>query len=230
MNKKSTPTNTIAQIAILVILGLALVFAITTLRGAVPGILSPTQDVTLVITASFTPAPDETQTVETIITLKAIGEATYLAATRTLETPIYLPTGIYNDQRVRISAGLLFIDAQNAWSGFIDGNRFTLYAGSLQSDPDQGVVGLAISMPGGKRIEKFISPSKHGALSVITQQDNRVVLIATDKTIFYFDLPTRQFVASSTEIAPGVTPSPSVTPEPAGLPYPHPTEPIPVVP
>lgn len=230
MNQKSTPINTLAQIAILVILGLAIVFAITTLRGTAPGLLSPTQGATPVITSSVTPDPDETQTSEAIITLKAIGEATYLAITRTPETPIYLPTGIYDDQRVRISAELLFIDAQNAWGGFIDGNRFTLYAGSLQSDPDQGVVGLVTSLPGGKRIEKFVSPSKHGALRIVSEQNNRVTLIATDGTNFYFDIPTRQFVASLTEVAPSVTPSPSVTPEPTGLPYPPPTEPNTVVP
>lgn len=230
MNQKSTIKNTVSQFIFLVIFLLALVIAITTFRGSAPGKFGPTQGVTPVMTSSVTPGPNETQTVAAIITLKAIGEATYLAITRTPETPVYLPTGIYDDQRVRISAELLFIDAQNAWGGFIDGNRFTLYAGSLQSDPDQGVVGLVTSLPGGKRIEKFVTPSKHGALRVVTEQNNRITLIAADGTIFYFDLPTRQFVASLTEVAPSVTPSPLATPEPIGLPYPLPTAPDTVVP
>jgi hypothetical protein len=224
MRQKYPPINTVAQIALLVILGFALVFAITSLRSLAPGKLSPAQRASFVITTSYAPAPNESQAAETIIALKAIGEGTYLAITRTPETPIYLPTGIYDDQRVRISADLLFIDAQNAWGGFIDGYRFSLYAGSLQSDSYQGIVGLVINMPGGKSIEMFVSPSKHGALKVVTQRDNRFTLIATDGMIFYFDLPTRQFVASSTEIAPSGTPSPSVTPEPTLLPYPPPTE------
>lgn len=214
----------------MVIIGLVLIFAITTLRGTNSGILSSTQGATPIITSSITPGPDDTQTLEAIITQKDLEEATFLAITSTPETPIYLPTGIYDDQRVKISAALLFIDAQNAWGGFIDGNRFTLYAGSLQSDPDQGIVGLVTSLPGGKRIEQFASPSKHGALRVTNEQNNRMTLIATDGTVFYFDLPTCQFVASLTEVAPSVTPSPSSVPEHTGLPYPPPTEPNTVVP
>jgi hypothetical protein len=224
MNQNSTPIKTLGQIIFLVILGLVLIFAITTLRGAIPRGINPTQNSTSAMTSYSTIAPDETQTVAAIITLKAIDEATFVAITRTPETPIFLPTGIYDDQRVKISASLLFIDAQNAWGGFIDGHRFTLYAGSLQSDLDQGVVGLVINLPAGKSIEQFVSPSKHGALRVISEQNSRITLIASDGTIFYFDIPTRQFVASLTEIAPSITPSPYVTSEPTGLPYPLPSE------
>jgi hypothetical protein len=142
------------------------------------------------VISSVTPSPNETQTVAAIVTIKAIIGATELATTRTPVTPIYLPTGIYDDQRVKISAALLFIDAQNAWGGFLNGYRFVLYAGALQSDPAQGVVCMVISVPVGKNFEQFVTPSKHGALRVVSEQNNRLILIATDGTVFYFDLPT----------------------------------------
>jgi hypothetical protein len=56
-------------------------------------------------------------------------------------------------------------------------------------------------------------------------KNDRVILIALDGTMFYFDVPTRQFVDSLTGVAPSVTPSPLVTPEPTSVPYPMPTEP-----
>ncbi len=162
--------------------------------------------------------PDETQIVGAIGTSKAIMEATHLATTPMLITPIYLPTGIYDNQRVKISAALLFIDAQNAWGGFIDGYHFSLYAGSQQADPNQGVIGLVTSMPNSQTIEQFVTPSKHGAIRVVTAQNNRFTLAATDGTIFYFDLPARQFVASLTETVRSFTPASITTPAPTSVP------------
>ena len=53
MHPKRTPINTLAQIIFLVILGLALIFAITTFRGASLGRLSPSQGATPVMTSSM---------------------------------------------------------------------------------------------------------------------------------------------------------------------------------
>ena len=225
MNQNRTFLSAVAKLVFMAIVCFALVIILTTFRVTDSGSLSSTLGSTPIITSSISPDPEGTQSEAAIVTLKAVGEATYLATTRTPEIPIYLPTGIYDDQRVKISAALLFINAQNAWGGFIDGYRFTLYAGALQSDPNQGVVGLVISLPNGKRFSQFATPSKHGALHVVNELNNRLNLISSDGTAFYFDLPTRQFVTSLTEVAPSVTPSPVVTPTPTGLPYPPPTTP-----
>jgi hypothetical protein len=226
MNQKSTPTNTALFLVFLAIFGIILVIVMSIFLPTAPSSLSSTQGSTQVTTSSNTSSPDETQTVAAIGTLKAIMEATHLATTPTLITPIYLPTGIYDDQSVKISGALLFIDTQNSWSGFIDGYRFTLFAGSQQSDPNQGAFGLVTNLPDGAKIEQFVTPSKHGAIRVVTAQNNRFTLAAADGTMFYFDLPTRQFVASSTEVAPSVTPSPVTTPtQTSVVPYPMPTEP-----
>jgi len=224
MNQKSTPINTIAQIALLVILGLALVFAITTLRGATPSRLSPIQDTTPEVTGSVTSRPDETQTVAAIITFKAIVGTTEAARTSAPQTPIILATGIYEDEPVKQSGKLLGLDARNGWSGSVDGYHVFIYAGALLSDPEQGVIVMVTTKPLVTTIDQFETSTQHGALRAVSEQNNRLTLIATDGTVFYFDLPTRQFVASLTEVAPNVTPSPSVTPEPTGLPYPPPTE------
>lgn len=224
MGQNSSPKSDIASIVFLAILGFVLIIAVANFRVTGPGNSSPILGTNLLFTSSSTMSPNITQTVAAVVTYKANLEATYLATTRTPETPIYLPTGIYNDQRVKISAALLFIDAQNAWGGFIDGYRFALYAGALQSDPEQGVVGLVTSLPDGQRFEQFVTPSKHGSVRVVSELNNHITLIALDETIFYFDIPTRQFIDSITEVAPSVTPSPSSTPEPTTVPYPIPTE------
>ena len=198
MNQNRTLLSAVVKLVFMAIVCFALVIILTTFRGADPGSLSSTLGSTPIMISSITHDPEGTLSEAAIVTLKAVGEATYLALTRTPETPIYLPTGIYDDQRVKISAALLFIDAQNAWGGFIDGYRFTLYAGALQSDPNQGVVGLVISLPNRKNFSQFEPPSKHGALRVVSELNNRLNLISSDGTVFFFDLPTRQFVASLT--------------------------------
>jgi hypothetical protein len=135
---------------------------------------------------------------------------------------------------VKHSGKMLGLDTQNGWSGFVHGYHFFIYAGALLTDLEQGAIIMVTTMPSGASIEQFVTSTKHGTLQAVSEQNNRLTLIASDGTVFYFDLPTHQFVASLTEVAPSVTPSltpsPSVTPEPTGLPYPPPTEPNTVVP
>jgi hypothetical protein len=251
MNQKKSILSTITFLVFLAIIFLILVISIPTLQGSAPASLTTTQGPTPGMTSSFTPGPDLTQTWVAIPTYKAHINETVLAYTPPPEvnTPVYLPTGIYDDQRVKISASLLFMDAQNAWYGLGDGYSFALYAGALQSDPDQGVLILDMVSPEGGGYSQYVTSSKHGALRIVSNtQNNRFTLTAADGTVFYFDLPTRQFVASLTEVAPTVTPSPLPSPtplptpsptllpyplpalEPTHLPYPLPTPPDTVVP
>jgi len=228
MQKKSI-LSTITFLAFLAVIFLILVVGIPTLRGPAPASPNSTQGPAPGMTSSNTPGPDLTQTWVAIPTYKAHINETVLAYTPPPEvnTPVYLPTGIYDDQRVKISASLLFMDAQNAWYGLGDGYSFALYAGALQSDPDQGVLILDIVSPEGGGYSQYVTSSKHGALRIVSNtQNNRFTLTAADGTLFYFDLPTRQFVASLTEVAPTVTPSPLLTPSPTSSPrppYPPPT-------
>ncbi len=238
MNQNKTVISTTPLFVLFAIIGIVIVVTLITFRVSPLSSLSSTQGSTPVMTSSTSPVTDITQTAAAIITSKAGIATTFFSTTHTPVTPVYLPTGIYDDQRVKISAALLFIDAQNAWGGFSDGYRFVLYAGALQSDPDQGVVELITNLPDGKRFEQLLTSSKHGALHVVSEQNNRLTLLATDSETFYFDVPARRFVASLTEVVPTATPYPtypphallSSTPEPSPNPYPLPTEPTTEVP
>jgi hypothetical protein len=224
MNQKSTSVNTVVLIVSLVILGFALVFAITTFRGTDPGRISPTQNSTPVVVSSLTPQPEVAQTVAAIITFKAIEGATEAARTPIPQTPIILATGIFEDEPVKHSGKLLGLDAQNGWSGFVDGYHLFIYAGALLSDPEQGAIVVVKTMPTGTSIEQFVTSTQHGALRAVSEQSSRLTLIATDGVVFFFDLPARQFVASITEVAPSITPSQLITTGPTNVPYPPPTE------
>jgi hypothetical protein len=226
MNQKISILSTITFLAFLAIIFIILVVSIPSLRGSAPASLNSTQGPTPGMTSSITPGPEGTQTWVAISTFKAYDHETALAYTAPPEinTPEYMPTGIYDNEEIRASASLSFIDAQNAWYGFANGSFFALYAGALQSDPDQGVLILDIVLPEGASYSQYVTSSKHGALRILSDtQNNRFTLTAADGTVFYFDLPTRQFVASLTEVAPSVTPSPLPTPSPTLPPYPFPT-------
>ncbi len=56
----------------------------------------------------------------------------------------------------------------------------------------------------------------------IPEFNNRLVLVAEDGTVFYFDIPARRFVPSLTEWVPTPTSTPTNTPLPTHPPYPPP--------
>ena len=230
MNQNRTLLSTVTTLVFLAIAGFALVVILTIFRETSPGSTFSTPGSTPVMTSSITPGPDGTQTIVAIITFKAIGEATEAARTPLPYTPTILSTGIYEDEPVKHSGKLLGLDAQNGWSGFVDGYYAFLYAGALLSTPEQGVIIMVITMPSHTSFEQYLTSTQHGALRVVSEQNHRLTLVAADEMVFYFDLPTRQFVTSLTEVAPSVTPSPLATPSPTGLPYPPPTTPETAIP
>ena len=72
----------------------------------------------------------------------------------------------------------------------------------------------------------FPTPTKHGGVRVVGEQDNRLTLASTDGTTYYFDIPSLSYVSSLTVFAPSITPPPTRTPVPpnyvAETPYPAP--------
>jgi hypothetical protein len=183
---------------------------------------------------SATPYYSGTQTMAFRMTQKAILIATIAAITRTpLDTPIIPPTGTREDERIKPSGEKLGLDALNGWFGLVDGNKVSIYAGSLLEDPEQGAIAILITLPYRNFSEKVLTPTKHGGVCVVAEQNNRLTLLAADGEIFYFDVPARRFVASLTEVIPTATPPPSLTPPVYAVgtpiatynPYPMPTEP-----
>jgi hypothetical protein len=102
--------------------------------------------------------------------------------------------------------------AQNVWVGLLDGVWVSLYAGALQSDPQQGALLLVTISPGSVDQERFVLPLSHGPLRISAQNVQRLTLISADGTTYWFDVLARRFVGSLTEYADTATPLPSLTP------------------
>jgi hypothetical protein len=162
----------------------------------------------------------------------AIMLATYLATTPS-PTPLrtFAPTGTREDMYVKPSGEKMGLDAQNAWFGVLDGRPVDVYAGALLWDSLQGAIYIFVEFPKGGVNEQIQTPTKHGGVRVVSEHNNRLTLVSTDGTTYYFDIPTLGFVSSLTAIAPSPTPSPtsvpyvpppSSTPVPTYNPYPGP--------
>jgi hypothetical protein len=167
-------------------------------------------------------------------TQKAILGATWSAITRTpFPTQVPFPTGTFEGSEVKFSAKIKGLDALNAWGGYLNGNTVVIYAGSLLDDPEQGAIAILITLPYLHFSDRVLTPTKHGGVRVVAEQNNRLTLSAADGEFFYFDVPARRFVASLTEVVPTATPPPSLTPPvyvggtpvPTYNPYPLPTVP-----
>ena len=166
------------------------------------------------------PVPVIALTPSAVAAETAAAEAIYYtqqAATRQAYTPlptekaIYLPTGTMENGREMDAGKLLGIKALNGWSGIWDRKAIAIYAGATSNDPDQGVIAVAInSAPFGN----FPTPTKHGGVRVVSEQGNRLTLVSTDGTTYYFDIPSRRFVASLTEVVPSATPPNTLPPTP----------------
>ncbi len=91
------------------------------------------------------------------------------------------------------------------WYEEISNQRIVVYAGALRDNPGvtivatQGVVIVQFEtlghapLPGGGT---FPTPSQVGAVTIVTARDARLVLQSINGTLFYFDVPTRQFVST----------------------------------
>ena len=165
------------------------------------------------------------KTVNAIVTQKFAVRETFQAITPSPTLPVtYPPTGTSENGRDIATGHLLVIDVFNGWYGIWHGKVVGVYSGASSDDPGQGEIAIVInSAPFGN----FPTPTKHGGVRVVGEEDNRLTLVSTDGTTYYFDVPARRFVASLTEVVPSATPPPTYTPFPLPgtvLPYPAPTE------
>jgi hypothetical protein len=153
-----------------------------------------------------------------LLTLKASLHATHLATTPS-PTPLvtFFPTGTEESMYVKPSGEKLGLDAQNAWNGLVDGIKVRIYAGALLWDLDQGALYLFVENPESWVSELILTPTKHGGIKVVSEQNNRLTMVSTDGTTYYLDVPARLFVNSLTEIVPSATPPATRTPFPPPL-------------
>ncbi len=137
----------------------------------------------------------------------------------------YPPTGTSENGRVFASGKTLGIDALNGWYGIWDGKVVGVYSGASSTDPDQGEMVIFIDSG---LVGNFPTPTKHGGVRVVSEHNNRLTLVSTDGTTYYFDIPAMSYVSSLTGFAPSITPPPTRTPVPSSsvietsTPYPAP--------
>jgi hypothetical protein len=124
-------------------------------------------------------------------------------------TPPPGATGIREDEYSKLEMRKTGLDMQNSWGGIVDGNSASVWAGALIADSNQGIVHVIYSFPAQTLEQRYQTPDKHGSLRIIDEENNRLTLLASDGTIFYFDVPALAFVSSLTEIAPNITPLPT---------------------
>jgi hypothetical protein len=166
------------------------------------------------------------------MTQHAINLATDMATTPS-PTPLrtFPPTGTLVGEHIKPSGQKMGLDAQNAWFGIFNGRPVSVFAGALSEVPEQGAIYIFVEFPKGGINEQILTPTKNDGVRVVSEHDNRLTLVSTDGTTYYFDIPTLGFVSSLTAIAPTPTPSPtsvpyipppSSTPVPALYPYPVP--------
>lgn len=175
-------------------------------------------------TAASTITPDITATASGDATQSAI--ATRIAykyqlmtqdeatAMRASPVPSQAPvaTGIWDDVYVKAQWGQQGFVVQNAWGGYVDGNPVGVFAGAWASALDQGILQVVWTFPLRGFNKQYATPGRHGSVRITGEHNNRLTLISTDGSTFYFDVPGLQFVPSLTEIVPTITPPPTYTP------------------
>jgi len=233
----------------LVIVGLVTAVIIATFRGGFPGKPPTTQTAFPTASAgepatqvlSPYPEPLDFRTPTEIARQTAVQNGIILATRFPVTVPPMMTeppviTGTTENNIYLQSSGMkLGLDTQNAWVGYLDRNRVDLYAGALLEDPSQGAIFLFVTIPNSGFMGLILTPTKHGGVRVVSEHNNRLTMISTDGTTYYFDVPARLFVKSLTEVVPSATPpatrtpfpppSTPVTPLPTLNPYPAPAAP-----
>jgi hypothetical protein len=118
-------------------------------------------------------------------------------------TPMLLPGGIVEGPNGDLPSLIYLI--QNRWYGSANGNGIVVYAGALADDLSQGIVHIALALPDWLFEQDYLTPIKVGSIHIAAEQNARLTLVATDNTVFYFDVPGLQYVDSLTEIVPTFT-------------------------
>ncbi len=207
----------LSLLAILAMVGLITGLIIITYRENLPSVQSP-QNTVLGANAPYpaTPDPEARQTAAALFTQNSqeLNHNNMMIATKGCDLCLLPgtipPTGTFVDMYT-LATGYKYygINVKNAWYGQVFGISIGVIAGAEVDDPSQGVINFNPDV-----INHFQTPGKDGAVLVASEFNNRLVLVAEDGTVFYFDIPTRKFVSSLTEFVPTPTFTPTNTPAP----------------
>ncbi len=80
----------------------------------------------------------------------------------------------------------------NMWRGEYSGYQTEVYAGSLLSDPQQGI--LVVNIPTLSFIKVFMDPNTTGSLTIAEVNEHRFQLTTTEGSTANFSLPAQQFI------------------------------------
>jgi hypothetical protein len=80
----------------------------------------------------------------------------------------------------------------NAWQELINGNYITVFAGSLVSNPKQGIIIVQMETPRKTRI--YLTPDQSGATKITSANRFRLVVETSNSKTYYFDVPAQRFV------------------------------------
>jgi hypothetical protein len=218
---KSAWREALTFVAILAIIGLITRLIITSYRENLPSVQGP-QSTVLGANAPYpaTPDPQAKQTAAALFTpiVLELNQNNMLLSTNmgafSVLPETIPPTGTFVDMYTLADGDLYGINVKNAWFGQVFGTSIGVYAGAEPDDPSQGVINFSPDV-----INHIRTPGKDGAVLVASEFNNRLVLVAEDGTVFYFDIPARRFVSSLTEWVPTLTATPT------SLPYPTPPPP-----
>lgn len=137
-------------------------------------------------------------------------------------TPLPGETGIHaSDEYINAEMLKIGVQVENLWGGEVDGNKVSVFVGALANDATQGVIYVIYIYPYRTWKMQFLTSEKHGPLTITSENNKRLELLAPDGTISYFDIPALTFVSSLTEVVSTATPPPTYTP--IILPPPTPT-------
>jgi len=112
---------------------------------------------------------------------------------------------------------------ENAWYEESNGVRTYVYAGEVPDKADQklqrstiviNVVQIDHGVIGSLFYGEYPTTTQAGPINIRDAQGSRLVLQSTNGTAFYFDVPSRQYVASLTAVVPTLPASPLATPAP----------------
>ena len=137
-----------------------------------------------------------------------------------VKDPIFQP-GIFEGQAGEFKPSQAKI--QNRWQGIVNGDYVIVFAGSLGSDSEQGIIYVQ-QISSNKRSTTWTSyptPERRGSVRIVQAEIFRLVLDTGNGNTFYFDVPAQRYLSSLTEIVSTITPISTPLPTTAPVtPYP----------
>ena len=87
--------------------------------------------------------------------------------------------------------------AENAWFERNGDEVVVVYAGVDTQDPAQGRVRVHVTSPAGETGGSYATPTKSGSVRITAAVGERLTLTSRSGAVFYFDVPTRTFIATA---------------------------------